>query len=496
MRLVIVGGTIVTASETFPADLLIEDGRIIALGEQLPRDGVQVLDAAGCLVIPGGVDVHTHCELAMDEFGNVSNSFGAIRVSDDMYYGTAAAAMGGTTCIVEHPGFGPTGCSLFHQLEVYARIASGRAVVDYAFHGVLQHVNQAILDEVPKMVATGYPTLKAYLTYGYALDDVALLAVLDVLTNAGGLLTVHAENHAIVTYLADRLQKTASADPLSLPKSRPPAAEAEAVQRVLALAGVVREGGVPVYLVHLSTAASLTAVRAARAAGQIVFAETCPQYLLLDQSQYAKTWAVEAVEGKDKDMRIPYELSRRFTGPVGLKYIMAPPLRPTTDVAALWQGLTDGSIDVVATDHCAFSLADKLDRYARAGSDIFASPGGIPGIETRLPLLFTYGVLADRISLPRLVALTATNPARIMGLAPAKGNLFPGADADIAILDPTAEHTISAITLRQAVDYTPFEGLPSRGWPRHVLLRGFFVVHNGCLVANPGVGRELRRQLS
>ena len=453
MRTVITGGTVCRAEGMFRGEVLLDDGgasgRILEVGEGVSREGAEVVDASDCLVIPGGVDVHTHLAL----------SVGGNSVADGFAAGTLAAGMGGTTCIVEHPGFGPEGCDLLHQLKAYEQLAEGNAFVDYAFHGVFQRADADILRQIPELVASGVPSAKAYMTYAGKLDDAGLLAVLDALGKAGGLLTVHAESDAMIAYLSGLLRDRA-ADPASHPASRPSLCEAEAVNRVVALAAVARA---PLYVVHLSTASGLALIRAAQAAGEPVLAETCPQYLVLTEERYAE--------------------------PDALKYVMAPPLRTRADCEALWQGLADASIAVAATDHCAFSLEQKT----RLGADnVFHCPGGAAGVETRLPLLFSEGVLRSRLTVPRFVEVTATAPARIMGLS-RKGRLEPGADADVVIFDPAAQRVISAETLHQKTDSTPFAGLNVTGWPRDVWLRGQRLVENGRQAADIRPGRRIRR---
>lgn len=439
-------------SGSFRADVLAEDGVILEVGENLARDGAEILDASGLLVMPGGVDVHTHFGLDV----------GFAQVADDFHHGTMAAAMGGVTCVVEHPGFGPAGCGLLHQIEAFRTMADGRTCVDYGLHGVAQ--GDGHLDGLEELARAGCPSVKAYTTYGGRLGEEALLSLMDAAASSPlpVLVAVHCEDHALVNYLAAQYRASAPHDPMSHARSRPDYAEALAVRQAAALA---RAAGATLYVVHLSSAAGLRAVQDAQAEGVNVIAETCPQYLLLDQSRYA--------------------------GPDGLEYVMAPPLRRADDQQALWRGLREGAISVVATDHCAFSLADKRRLGA---SSIFDCPGGIPGVETRLPLLYTYGVLAGRMTLERFVDVCCTAPARVMGLT-RKGRLAPGFDADITVLDPQAERVISAAALKQRVDYTPYEGMAARGWPRHVLSRGRVVVRDGQFAGEPGWGRFVHRIL-
>ena len=456
MRTLITGGLVARADGVFNADILVEDDRILELGERLhdqPQpDGTNIVNVSGCVVLPGGVDAHTHVNLTA----------GGEHVSDGFAAGTLAAAWGGTTTIVEHPGFGPEGCDPGLQPESYLEQAEGQCHVDYALHGVLQHVDDGVLERLPDLVKQGFATFKAYTTYDGRLGDADLLRVLTTLGEAGGLLTVHCENHAMTSFLREKLRREAPHDPMSHPKSRPAWCEAEAVGRVLALA---RTADVPVYIVHLSTADGLEQIRRARRSGQQVFAETCPQYLLLDESACAE--------------------------PDGLKNIMAPPLRTSRDRAALWEGLAGGTIQVAATDHCSFTLARKREC---AKDCVLDCPGGVPGVETRLPLLYSEGVLHGRLTLPRFVEITATAPARIMGLH-GKGRLEPGADADIVVIDPWDERLVKAGGLHQKTDFTPYAGMIVRGWPRHVWLRGEPVIFGRQFCGCIGQGRFLPRSL-
>lgn len=445
---------VVTDRETFPADLLIENGKVSRLGAAMERPGAQVIDAAGCYVMPGGVDVHTHLNLTVGE----------AKVGDGFFEGTAAAAFGGTTCVVEHPGFGPAGCSLLHQINAYRGEAAKECVVDFGLHGVVQHLTPEILDELSELMALGVTSVKIYLTYAGRLEDRQILRVLDRTRDIGMLAAFHAENHAIIEFLTQKYLAEGKRTPEFHPRSRPGFCEAEAVYRILRLAEAA--GNAPVYIVHLSTAAGLEAIEAARNEGLPVTAEVCPQHLLLEDSCY-------------------FEPEHR-----GLKYIMAPPARKPADAAALWRGLGRGGIDVVATDHCSFNLSEKL----RRGKENFSRcPGGIPGVETRLPLLFSEGVMKNRISLNRFVEVVSTAPARLMGLYPAKGNLDPGADADVVVFDPDAEKTLTPEHLRQNADYSPFEGKTVRGWPVATLVRGRVVMNRGKLLAQKGWGKFIGR---
>ena len=455
MRTIIQNGTVVTESAAFAADVLIEDGVIQAVGKNLDARGAQCIDAAGKYVLPGGVDVHTHMDLQA----------GAHRAVDDFYTGTVAAACGGTTTIVDHMAFGPKGCSLWHQVEEYHRLADGRAVIDYGFHGVLQHVDDRILREMGELAeAEGITSFKAYLTYDDRLEDGDLFRVLRQAKEDGIVIPVHCENHGVVTFLREGYRSRGLTDPIWHARSRPAGCEAEAAARLLRLAQLAGEA--PVYIVHLSSAAGLEAVREARARGQGHFGvETCTQYLTLTEAAYSD----------------PQE---------GLKAVMSPPLRTGADCTALWGGLADGSVDAVATDHCPFRFA--VEKQCGAG-DFTACPNGAPGVEERLPLLYSEGVAKGRITLPQLVRLACTQPSRLYGLYPRKGTLQPGADADVVILDPNGTRTLTQSALHSAADYTCYEGMELAGRIDLVLSHGEVIVKDNQFLGRKGAGRYLKR---
>ena len=390
---------------------------------------------------------------------------GAHRAVDDFYTGTVAAACGGTTTIVDHMAFGPKGCSLWHQVEEYHRLADGRAVIDYGFHGVLQHVNSQILREMGDLAdQEGITSFKAYLTYDDRLDDGALFQVLRQAKADGLVIPAHCENDGVVNFLRGWYRSQGLTAPIYHARSRPAGCEAEAVSRLLHLAALAGEA--PVYVVHLSSAAGLAEVRKARAAGQRHFGvETCTQYLTLTEAAYSD----------------PQE---------GLKAIMSPPLRAGADCSALWGGLADGSIDAVATDHCPFRFA--VEKQHGAG-DFTACPNGAPGVEERLPLLYSEGVAKGRITLPQLVRLACTQPSRLYGLYPRKGTIQPGADADVVILDPNGTHTLTQSTLHSAADYTCYEGMELAGRIDLVLSHGEVIVKDNQFLGRKGAGRYLKR---
>lgn len=459
MKTVIKNGVVVTSGSSFPADILIEGEKIQSIGtigkelyEQM--EDVQIIDAAGKYVFPGAVDVHTHMDLDV----------GISRAVDDFYDGTVAAACGGTTSIVDHMAFGPAGIPLHYMFHEYEKLAGGKAVIDYGFHGTMQHLDEDILAELETMMADGIPSVKLYMTYNYKMNDAEILQTLRKMKEIHGITAFHCENHEVTEFLKKENREKGNLTPIYHAKSRPNAVEAEAVERVLRLARMA--GDAPVYIVHLSCKESLEAVRAARKEGQKnIFVETCPQYLTLTEERYL-----------DED---------------GLKYIMSPPLRTQEDCDALWEGIADGSIQVVATDHCPFNYAKEK----QMGKDDFTCcPNGAPGVEERFPILFSEGVKKGRITLQQLVQVACTNPCRIYGLAPEKGDLCPGADADLVILNPESSYVLTHDRMHGAVDYTMYEGKEIQGEIELVMQRGKVLVKENCFVGEKGAGRFLHRK--
>lgn len=454
MKILVKNGTIVAEDASYLADILIEEEKIVCIGENLEAENAQVIDAGGKYVLPGAVDVHTHMDLDV----------GIARAVDDFYDGTVAAVCGGTTSIVDHMAFGPAGIPLHYQADVYKKLAEGKAVIDYGLHGVAQHVDQAILDELETMAADGIPSVKAYLTYGFKLNDADVLQILTKMKEINGITAFHCENHDVVEFLRKKYKEEGKTAPIYHAKSRPNLVEAEAVERVLKLAHMA--GDAPVYIVHLSCKESLEAVREARRKGQKnILVETCPQYLVLTEECY---------ERED-----------------GLKYIMSPPLRTKEDCEALWEGLADGSIQVVATDHCPFNYGIEK----QMGKDDFtACPNGAPGVEERLMLMYSEGVCKGRITINQLVKLLCTNPCKIYGLAPKKGMIQPGADADLVLIDPDASTKIEQSNMHGAGDYTTYEGFEIQGDISLVMQRGNIIVKDHQFVGEKGAGKFLHRK--
>ncbi len=453
---VIRNAKVVNADGRWSGEIRIEGGVIAAMGPNVASEGCEIVDAAGKFVLPGGVDVHTHFDLDL----------GAFRASDSFFTGSRAAACGGTTTIVDHMGFGPDGCALKHQVDVYHGLADGNCCVDYSFHGVLQHVNDAILREMGDLIGEGIVSYKAYLTYAKKLGDEDVFRVMRRCAELGILLTVHCENDGSIAALRAEFAQENCVEPRYHPLSRPALAEAEAVNRMLLLAQMA--GDAPLYIVHTSSKESAFYQRRAREYGQRnAFFETCPQYLFLDDSRYG------------------------LPGHEGLNYVMSPPLRKGEDQEALIEALRGGWMDVVATDHCPFFSETKVS----FGGENFANcPGGAPGVEARMPLMIG---LASKGALTweRVVEVCCDVPARLMGLAPRKGRVAVGSDADLVIVDPEVEYTLKKDMLHENVDYTPYEGMRLKGRIERTMLRGETVALQGAFVGRQGQGRYQVRSL-
>lgn len=449
--LVIRDGTLVTASEIIQADLGIQNGKIVAIGQGL--QGKEALSARGLLVVPGAIDTHVHLEMPTP----------ATVSSDDWRSGTVAAAHGGTTTVIDfvEP---EAGQSLLAALQQRRAQAEGRAAIDYSLHMTLSQTDEETLAEIPKVIKEGVFSFKVYTVYeGLRLDDRGMVQALATVSQYGGLVIAHAENEAIVRHATQALLRAGKTGPESHPLSRPAVAEGEAVERMLALAEYTHA---PILIVHISTRRGAEAVGRARRRGQTAFGETCPQYLLLDDTAYSQP---------------DFE---------GAKFVCAPPLRKPEDNQFLWKALAEGEVQTVGTDHCPFFFVGQKEL---GREDFTKIPGGIPGIEARFALLYTFGVRAGRISLNRWVEACCTAPARIFGLYPRKGALLPGADADLVLFDPERAVTLTADFLHENVDYTPYEGLKLQGYPVLTLLRGEVLVREGEFVGTQGKGQFLKR---
>ena len=455
MDLKITGGTIVTSSDNYKADVGVKDGKIVTIAKQIKDESDQTIDARGKYVLPGGIDMHTHLDMP----------FGGTVSADDFETGTIAAAHGGTTTVVDF-AIQSKGASLKKALDTWMQKAKGKAVIDYGFHIAVTDLNDKVMDELPQMVKAGVTSFKCFLAYKGALmiDDGALLQVLQKANKSGALVMIHAENGDVI----DVLVKDALAKKQTAPKyhalTRPPEAEGEATGRGITIA---RMAGAPLFIVHLSCKQALDKVTAARANGEPIFAETCPQYLLKSFSNYLEP------------------------GFKGAKYVMSPPLRDESNWDLLWAGLGSGALTSVSTDHCPFNFKGQKDM----GKGNFAAiPNGAPGIEHRLMLMFDAGVNQGRISLNRFVDLVSTAPAKMFGLFPDKGTVAVGSDADLVVFDPKMSFRISAKTHHQNVDYTPYEGYIGHGRPTVVISNGNVIIQDGKFLGKKGVGRFLKRK--
>jgi len=451
---VITGGTVVTAAERFAADLYIRDGVIVGLGHDLDIAVDTVIDAAGCLLLPGGVDPHVHLD-----FPSLTTT-----TADTSHSGTAAAARGGTTTIVNF-AMQEFGEPLPAALERSVRQAEGQAVVDYGFHVVVRDLGEDRVRGIDELVDSGVSSIKLFMAYPGELmvDDATLIVAMERMAGAGGLTMVHAENGSAIDVLTSRALRAGRTSPQWHGKTRPTILEAEAVHRATVLAELVQA---PTYFVHISCEEALAEVAAAKARGLPIHAETCPHYLTLDDSVY---------EGDS------FEVA---------KYVMTPPLRAPHHQDRLWHGIRRGDVDVVSTDHCPFCMVGQKDAGAE---DFLKIPNGVGGVEYRLLLLFDRGVAAGRISLEQLVAITATNPAKLFGLYPAKGSLMVGADADVVIFDPNGQTRLSVDSSPSLVDYSIYEGWSVAGAIRRVLSRGTVVVDDGVVQDRRGHGRFVAR---
>ena len=455
--LVIKGGTIVTASDTFVADIAVEKGRVAAVGSAL-GGGNDIVDARGLVVVPGGVDAHTHFDMP----------FAGGTTADDFASGSLGAVFGGTTTIIDFAAQ-EKGQALAEALDLWRGKAEGRCVVDYSFHMGIVDLPEGRLKEMDRLVAEGVSSFKLYMAYPGRLmsDDATILRALLRSRENGGLICVHAENGGLIEVLVRRALSEGKTEVKYHALTRPASGEAEATRRAIALSEAAQA---PVYIVHLSAAQALEEVRRARERGLPVLAETCPQYLYLNSDEYERA------------------------GFEGAQYVMSPPLRPRGNEKALWRGLADGTLSVVATDHCSFRMKSAPGKPGKdlGRGDFSKIPGGAPGVETRMLLLWD-AVQKGKLTASRFVELCATAPAKLFGLYPRKGHLSPGADADIVLIDPKKRHVISAQSHHVNVDYNPYEGMTVHGAIRDVFVRGTHMVSGDRFVGKPGHGKFLRR---
>ena len=458
--LLIRNGTVATASDTFAADIGIRDGIIVTLGHDL-GEAVETVDATGKLVLPGGIDSHVHLDQPSGD---------GIVMADGFESGTRSALCGGNTTVLPFC-LQQKGESLRDGLKRYHALAEGNCYTDISFHLIISDPTKALLgQELPALVADGYTSFKVFMTYeSLRLNDAEILDTMDAARRTGALVMVHCENEDAIAYLIGQHEALGEVRPDAHASTRPIVAEREATHRAMSLAEIV---DVPVVIVHVSNGAAIDEIRRARARGRKVVAETCPQYLTLTAAD---------LEGMDWE---------------GAKFVCSPPPRDADEQIACWNGLEEGTFDLFSSDHCPFRYDDPAGKLNPKSKESFRHiPNGIPGIETRLPILFSQGVMAGRIDLPRFVALTATNHAKLYGLEK-KGRIAIGCDADIAIWNPEVRKTIRHADLHDGADYTPYEGLEIRGWPMTVILGGKVAVSDGALLSRKGSGRYRSRRLS
>src|SRR5271168_1393610 len=453
---VIRNGTVVTAADTYASDVGILDGRIAAIAGALPIENAgKVMDAAGMLVMPGGIDAHTHLDMP----------FGGTTSADDFETGTIAAAFGGTTTLIDF-AIQQKGQSLRQAFDTWMKKADRKAAIDYAFHCIITDLGDAQLEEMGALIHEGVSSFKLFMAYPGVLmvDDATIFRAMSQAAKYGGLICMHAENGGVIDVIVRRALAEGKTAPKYHALTRPTTAEGEATARAIALAEMA---GAPVYIVHLSCNDALEKVREARDRGLPAYAETCPQYLYLSLEQ----------------MEAP--------GFEGAKYVFTPPLREKWHQEKLWQGLTHDTLQVVSTDHCPFCFKEQKE----LGLDDFTKiPNGGPGIEHRLSLIYTGGVHGKHFSPNRFVQLVSTAPAKLFGLYPRKGTIAVGSDADLVIFDPNHEEIISAATHHMRVDYSMFEGIKIKGAPKTVLSRGRVIIESGKFIGRPGAGQFLRRQ--
>jgi dihydropyrimidinase len=458
--LVIRGGTVATAADTTLCDVGIKDGAVAALGKNL-GSAIREIDATGRFVLPGGIDSHCHIE---------QRSSSGVVCADDFYSATVAAAFGGTTTVIPFAAQ-HRGQSLRRVVEEYHEAAGPKAVIDYAFHLIISDPTEQVLgQELPALIRDGYTSFKVYMTYDLLqLDDGQMLDILAVARREGALVMVHAENHDMIKWLTARLLDRGLGAPRYHAVSHARLAEGEATNRAVTLSQLL---DVPILLVHVSAAEAIEVIRNAQTRGLKIYGETCPQYLFLTADDIAKP------------------------GMEGAKFCCSPPPRDHAAQEAVWTGLRNGTFQVFSSDHAPyrFDASGKLPKGDKTTFKEIAN--GVPGIELRLPLLFSEGVGHGRLDLNAFVALTATNHAKLYGLYPKKGTIAVGSDADIAVWDPERETTITAGMLHDNVGYTPYEGRRLKGWPVTVLSRGRVIVEDSKLAAARGSGAFLPCALS
>jgi dihydropyrimidinase len=463
MTTLIKNGTVVTAGDTFKADVLIDGEQVTMLGKNLPQDGHdEVIDAAGLLLLPGGIDVHTHLDLP----------FGGTISSDDFFTGHKAAAFGGTTTHIDF-AIQPVGGTLRQGIGAWHHKAEGKAAIDYGFHVAITDLRDEVMKEIPMVIDEGVTSLKLFMAYKglFQVDDTTLFRAMMTAAEHGMLIMVHAENGDVIFERRAKLLAEGKTEPKYHAVAQPALAEAEATARAVSLAGIA---GAPLYVVHMTCEGAVEQLAWGRAKGLPVMGETCTQYMFVFEDDLA---------------RPNYE---------GAKFVCSPPVRRPKDAEVLWQALANRTLQAVSTDHCPFWFEGGV-KGRIAGKELGKAsfdkiPNGMPGIEDRMPVMWHHGVNGGRFSPNRFVELTATNPAKIFGLYPRKGTLAVGSDADIVLWDPNKEHTISAQTHHMNTDYNVYEGMQVKGWPVRTVLRGKSIVIGEAWHGVEGSGMFLRRR--
>ncbi|MBK7705971.1 MAG: dihydropyrimidinase [Acidobacteria bacterium] len=453
MKTLIKNAHIVTAVDDYHADILIEDEQVSMIGKSLEMEADRVIDAGGKLVIPGGIDPHTHMDLP----------FGGTSSSDDFFTGTRAAAHGGTTTIIDF-AVQNKGESMLKGVDTWHQKAQGKAVIDYGFHLITTDFEDKNKSEMFKLIDEGITSFKLFMAYPgvFLADDATIYRAMSAAGERGGLVCMHAENGIVINEIIKKFKEQGRLAPKYHALTRPTLAEAEGVHRAIALAEMAET---PVYIVHLSCSDALNQVRQARDRGIPAFAETCPQYLFLSIDDYGEGWD-------------------------GAKYVMTPPLRERHNHADLWKGLKMDDLQVISTDHCPFCMKEQKE----LGKDDFSLiPNGAPGVEYRMELIYNGGVIENKISLNRFVELTSTAAAKMFGMFPKKGTIAVGSDADIVIFDTEKEHTLSIETQHMRVDYCTYEGKKIKGKVETVLSRGRVVIENGECLVEKGSGQFIKR---
>jgi dihydropyrimidinase len=453
MKTLIKSGRIVTAVDDYTADILIEDETVSMIGKRIDIEADVIIDAKNKLVIPGGIDPHTHMELP----------FGGTQSSDDFFTGTRAAAFGGTTTIIDF-AVQTKGESMISGVDAWHKKAEGKSAIDYGFHLITTDFEDKHTEEMYTLMDEGITSFKLFMAYPgvFLADDATIFRAMSAAGERGGLICMHAENGIVINEIIKRFLADGRTAPKYHALTRPTIAEAEGVHRAIAIAEMAES---PVYIVHLSCTDALNQVRQARDRGIPAFAETCPQYLFHSIDDYG--------DGFD-----------------GARYVMTPPLREKHNQAELWKGLKMDDLQVISTDHCPFCMKEQKE----LGKDDFSKiPNGAPGVENRMSLIYNGGVVENRISLNRFVELTSTAAAKMFGLFPKKGTIAVGSDADIVVFDPEKEHTFGLDAEHMNVDYSSYEGWKVKGKVETVLSRGRVVIENGEHKGKAGDGQFLKR---